>query len=229
MKLRNAILVFTFILFAITGLIVYFTLGQEKFTNPAFLLSFILSIPVNMLVLFGFSIWGFSKSGTSYMRLPVAVQISTGFTATILVVGLILMYAGVANVIWPIIIFGIIGLLYAGVSTFSLIGVGYMESTDKHIKEKRLFIKMLEADAIDCMNKATSPEVRTALEVFAENVRFSDPMSHSSLSSVENSLSSLVAEISADLSVDPGKDVLEKVKRAESLLVSRNNRCLMLK
>ena len=229
MKLRNSIIIFSFILFAIVGLVVCFTAGGERLEQPAFWLSFVISVPLNFIALGAFACWGFSKSGTDYMRLPVAFYLSSGFTALTLLVGIIFMYAPVKQAIWPLIVFGIIILAYAAATTFSIIGIGYMESTEKEIKEKRLFIKMLEADVRDCLAKAATPEVREALEVFAENVKFSDPMSHASLAGVENTLSSLVAEISADLTVDSEADVLAKVARAEALLSNRNNRCLMLK
>lgn len=229
MKLRNGVLVFTLIIFVIAALLVLLTADGEKLNSGAFWLSFVIAIPLNMVAFGYFVVWGFAGKKNAYMRLPISIYVSGGFTIAILLAGIIFMLAGVSQIIWPIIVFGILILLYAAWATFSVIGVGYMESTDNHVAEKRLFIKMLEADVLDCLSKASADEVRQALQKLAENVRFSDPMSHASLSSIEDTLSSLIAEISADLSADPAADVLAKIARAESMLSSRNNRCLMLK
>ena len=229
MKLRNGVLVFTLIIFVIAALWVLLTADGETLNSGAFWLSFVIALSLNMVAFGYFVVWGFAGKKTAYMRLPISIYVSGGFTIAILLAGIIFMLAEVSQIIWPIIVFGILILLYAAWATFSVIGVGYMESTDNHVAEKRLFIKMLEADVLDCLSKASTDEVRQALQKLAENVRFSDPMSHASLSSIEDTLSSLIAEISADLSADPAADVLAKIARAESMLSSRNNRCLMLK
>ena len=87
---------------------------------------------------------------------------------------------------------------------------------------------MLEADILDCVAKANSNSA-TSLRQLAENVRFSDPMSHPSLTAVESELSSVVFTISDALSQDANADVSALIHKADSLLKSRNSRCLMLK
>ena len=111
---------------------------------------------------------------------------------------------------------------------FAVNGAAYMNASEQHVKEKRLFIKMLEADVMDCVAKANGANAEL-LRKLAESVRFSDPMSHPSLGAVENELSTSVFMISDALSADPNADVTDMIKKTDALLKSRNNRCLMLK
>ena len=131
--------------------------------------------------------------------------------------------------VWPIIVFATIMVAYFVLALYVTSTANYITSTEKQVQKKRLFIKLLEADVLDCAAKSTNPVTKAALTTLAESIRYSDPMSHASLAPIENDISALVYEMSAFLSSAPAADMTEKISRAQALLSSRNNRCLMLK
>lgn len=217
------------LVFGLAALILFLTIPEERLDTSVFWIAFSISIPVNLIAAESIAVWAFAKSGNKFMRLPTALYTVSIFSVILLIVGFLYMYLDVTEVTWPIIIFAVIIVAYVIMTMYAVLGTGYMGSTEQVVKEKRLFIKMLEADVLDCAAKSSSPTVQAALRAFAENVRFSDPMSHAMLAGIENDISSLIYEISADLAEAPDADVSGKIARADALLKSRNNRCIMLK
>ena len=229
MKSRNAILVSELLIAGLAALIALLTAPEARMETAVFWIAFSFAIPVNFLAAASFTVWGFGKAGNKFMRLPTALYSVGIFGFALLLAGFLYMYLDVVDVTWPIIVFAAITVFYVILAIYSVLGTSYMSSVEAHDKEKRLFIKMLEADVTDCVPKASAPASQAALRELADKVRFSDPMSHASLSGIEAEISSLVLEISADLTTDPAADVTAKVTRARVMLDSRNNRCLMLK
>ena len=70
---------------------------------------------------------------------------------------------------------------------------------------------------------------KTALSAFAENVRFSDPVSHESLSAIEMDIMDTVDKISSALGDGDTEGAAALIKQAQEKLESRNRRCLLLK
>lgn len=240
MKARNAILISSLLVFGLAALILFLTIPEARLEAAVFWIAFSFSIPVNFLAMSALTVWAFARSGSQFAKLPTALYIECGFAAVLLAVGFFFMYLDITDTTWPIILFATITVAYVIMTVYSVLGTGYMASVEKHVAEKRLFIKMLEADVLDCVAKSSDPATQAALRAFADKIKFSDPMSHASLSAIENDISSLVFEISADLaeisesdgkqvSDAPATDVIAKIRRAEAMLASRNNRCIMLK
>lgn len=226
-NLKHTILGALFLIFGLLSLILFLTIPDKRLSSAVFWLSFAFAIPINYLTLTGFTIWGFAKKSESFIKLPFTAIISAAFAGAYLFIGALFMYLPVNKVTFPIIIYAIITVAFVIAIALSINGVNYIFASEKEVKEKRLFIKMLEADVMDCVAKANGNT--TLLRKLAEDIRFSDPMSHSSLSAVENELSSTVFAISATLDADANADIHDMIKKADSLLKSRNNRCLMLK
>ena len=227
-KIKYTFLGSLFLLFGLLTLILFLTLPEKRLSSAVFWVSFSFSIPANYIVLSAFSLWGFGKKGDSFIRLPISTVISILFAGIYLLVGILFMYLPVENTTFPIVIFSIITVAFVIIAAFSINGANYIHSSETIVKQKRLFIKMLEADVLDCVAMANA-NTAELLQKFAEDVRFSDPMSHQSLDSIESKLSSTVSEISGMLNQDPNADISAMIEQASSLLKSRNNRCLMLK
>lgn len=229
MKARNGIIVSALLVFGLLSLILFLTIPDARLESTVFWLAFSFAIPVNFLAITGFTIWGFAKSGSQLAKLPTALYVCGSFSAVLLVVGALFMYIDTNKTTFPIILFAIITVAYVIAGIISVLGTDYMGAVEREVKGKRLYIKMLEADVLDCASKAADAKAKAALRAFAESVRFSDPMSHPSLSGIESDLSSLVFDISAELSENASADITPKLRRAEAMLASRNNRCIMLK
>ena len=227
-KIKYSILVSLFLIFGLLSLILFLTIPDQRLDSPVFWISFSFAIPVNYLALTGFTLWGFAKKGESFVKLPIATVVAVAFAGIYLLVGALFMYLPAEKTTFPIILYAIITIAFIITAIFSINGANYMNASEKNVKQKVLFIKMLEADILDCAAKANG-NTAASLRQLAENVRFSDPMSHASLSGVESELSSVVFTISDTLSQDSDADVSALINKADSLLKSRNNRCMMLK
>ncbi len=227
-KFKWSILGSLFLIFGLLSLILFLTIPDQRLNSTVFWISFSFAIPVNYLALTGFTIWGFAKKGESFIKLPITAAISAIFAGTYLLLGVFFMYLPIEKTTFPIIIYAIITIAFIITAIFSINGANYMNASEKHVKEKVLFVKMLEADVLDCVSKANGNSANL-LRQLSENVRFSDPMSHPSLSAVEAEISSVVFAISEALNQDPNADITAMVNKADSLLKNRNNRCLMLK
>ena len=226
MKSKNAILISFVILFGLLSLILFLTIPDERLGATVFWLAFSLSVPVNFLALCGFTVWGFSKSGSAFAKLTVSLYTSGAFAALLLIVGAIFMYLPFESLTFPIIVYAIITAAYLIASIYANLGAKAIAKADE---KPPVFLKLLEVDVLDCAGKTSSPAIRESLLSFAEKIRYSDPISHSSLGAMEGLLSTAVFDISTELSTNPDADVSEKIKAAEGMLASRNNRCLVLK
>lgn len=225
MKSKFAIILSLLLVFGLISLILFMTVSDPRLDSELFWAAFAISIPLNFIIASAWTLWSFSKSGKALVRTTMALTAVAVFTVVILLFGLILMCFPFEGFTFPIIAYAIIAVAYAVVMIFMKSGAKYMEKTEK----TELFVKVLEATVLDCVAKATEPATQKALRDFAEKVRFSDPVSHDSLKDVEGRLTTAVYEISADLSVDPAADILQKLASAETMLSSRNNHCKILK
>jgi hypothetical protein len=129
----------------------------------------------------------------------------------------------------PLIIELSVTVVYVIAVMYAVYAVSYVERNQKQTKQKVLYIRMLKADVDDCVARTSDAAVIAALNDLSERVRFSDPMSHPSLTGIETELTTTVAMISAALGADDAAQATELIKKACALLESRNNRCIMLK
>lgn len=119
--------------------------------------------------------------------------------------------------------------VYILVILVSLLVLAYIEGNQKLTKKKVLFIRLLKADIEGCVPYVSDPAIVKELNKLAEKVRFSDPMSHSSLESCESEMTSLVADISMKARTGENEAVLEIINKVNILLDYRNERCKILK
>lgn len=228
-KSKIAFLVGELLVFGLLALILFLTIPDERLKTAVFWIAFSFAIPVNFLLVAGFTAWGFGSKSMEMIHQPPVVSLAYFFAAVYIVVGAIFMYFNIVKTTLLIILLAVISVVYAIVAIYFVLGTGYIAANQKHTKEKVLFIKFLEADIKDCVAKAKSPEQINALNTLAEKVRFSDPMSHPSLAGIESELTSTVSRISAALAESAEADISSLVSVATAQIESRNNRCIMLK
>lgn len=102
------------------------------------------------------------------------------------------------------------------------IGTGEINRVDEKVQKKVFYIKSLQADVELLADAATDNEVTDKLMELAEQIRFSNPMSHESLAELE----SAIAEKVEELRVAPNKNTIKEIA---SLLSERNKKCKLLK
>lgn len=163
------------------------------------------------------------------VHMPIAYYLIITFGIIYLVVGFIFMYLPIKKTLFLIILEIIITVAYLLTAIYFMFGANYMAKDAKHVRQKVLFVKMLTADLEDCLLRAKSGAVRSALQKFVDDVRFSDPMSDPSLDGIEQQLSNTVLDLSMKIDSASEEDVLAVIKQGELQLQSRNRRCMMLK
>ena len=205
-------------------------LNPDRFKEGVFWFAFAFAFPINIAVAIGLHVWSGHKGSKDIVHMPVVYYIIAIFGAAYLIAGLIFMYLPLTQWTLPLIVEIIITAAYVITAIYVMFGADYITQTQREVKEKVLYIRMLQADVEDCRAKASAPAIYKALERFAQNVECSDPMSHASLAGIESALTAAVAKISAALSTqEEEEEILKMITDAEALLDSRNRRCIMLK
>ena len=100
---------------------------------------------------------------------------------------------------------------------------------DNKIKIKTLFIKSLTVDAESLVALAKTEEIKAECKKVYEIVRYSDPMSHDALASVESEITVKFAALTEAVKADDASKVAETAKEVCVLVGERNNKCKLLK
>lgn len=157
--------------------------------------------------------------------------ISTSYTGLILS----FVFGGLCMLI-SIIPFWISIILCAAVLTFNVITVAtaaaaaeIISGIDDKVKSKTFFIKSLTVDAENLIARAKNEETKSTCKKIYEAIRYSDPMSHSDLSSVENEISYKMSKLQAAVMSDDSELVSSTADEIFVLLKNRNSKCKFLK
>lgn len=98
-----------------------------------------------------------------------------------------------------------------------------IDRVEQKVKIKRFYIQSLQVDVEMLAEAEADADTRVALKKLAEDIRFSDPMSHEMLGELESRISAKVEKLK---SVD---DKVWLIKEISLLLVERNKKCKILK
>ena len=104
-----------------------------------------------------------------------------------------------------------------------------IERIDTKVKMQTFFIKSLTVDADTLMASAKSEAVKAECRKVYETIRYSDPMSHDALSSVESQITVKFAELSEAVKADDANKAIEIVNEIIILVGDRNKKCKLLK
>ena len=104
-----------------------------------------------------------------------------------------------------------------------------IERIDEKIKTQTFFIRSLTVDAATLMEQANSPAVRAECNKVYEAIRYSDPMSHDALASVETQITLKFEEFSEIVKTGDIENVVTAAKELVVLVENRNKKCMLLK
>lgn len=107
--------------------------------------------------------------------------------------------------------------------------INEIERIDNKVKAQTLFIKSLTVDADGLVARAKSEAVKAECKKVYEAVRYSDPMSHDALASVESQITFQLAALLKAVESDHADLVKETANNVVVLLNDRNNKCKLLK
>ena len=118
-----------------------------------------------------------------------------------------------------------LGLVFTGLILVLGAATGKIEKNEQKVAEKVLFIRELKTDlqSIDTSDKELSKKI----ENLVEEISYSDPMSHSRLADIENSIKEKVAELEG--CADDTSKAVALCDDIAKLLKKRNSQCLNLK
>lgn len=115
----------------------------------------------------------------------------------------------------------------AGISAICMIaadtGRREIERVEAKVQQKVFYIKSLQLDIEMLADAEQDADTKKALEQLAEKIRFSDPMSHEQLFTLENSITSKVTELKT------ATNKTELISEINMLLTERNKKCKILK
>lgn len=109
------------------------------------------------------------------------------------------------------------------------VAIGAVEKVDENIKVQTIFIKSLTVDAENLMARAKNDEIKTECKKVYEAVRYSDPMSHDALASVESEITIKFAKLSEAVASEDAENVKAIAEEVVLLVGNRNRKCKILK
>lgn len=104
-----------------------------------------------------------------------------------------------------------------------------IERIDEKIQTQTFFIRSLTVDAATLMEQVNSPDVRAECNKVYEAIRYSDPMSHDALDSVEMQITLKFEEFSAAVQSNQVESVTSLANEVIVLVENRNQKCKLLK
>lgn len=160
---------------------------------------------------------------------PIA-RIGTVYLVVQITLGLLFMALGSMVKLWiPLILY----VILLGVSTVGFVATDAMrdevERQDVKLKKDVSYMRSLQSKAVSLVQLAQEDHVRKALEKFSEDLRFSDPVSNSTLADIEADLTACVDEIYQAVADDDHDNILTLVQKAETALMERNRLCKLNK
>lgn len=124
----------------------------------------------------------------------------------------------------------LINVILLGFAIISLVivnaGKKEIERVEKKVQEKVFFIKELQVDIENFADKITDVQAKKELDSLIDTIRYSDPMSHSQLSTIENQITTKVEKLKQ---TDDNENVKQICSELQQLFAERNRKAKLYK
>lgn len=124
----------------------------------------------------------------------------------------------------------LINAIILGISIIILLGVNAgkkeIARVEKKVQEKVFFIKDLQADIEILVDKVTDVNAKKELELLVETIRYSDPMSHSKLATIENQITIKVEQLKQ---IEDTQNIKQICNELQQLFSERNKKAKLYK
>ena len=107
--------------------------------------------------------------------------------------------------------------------------VDIVSEIDNKVKTKSFLIKSLTVDAQNLVSYAKNENIKSECKKVYEAIRYSDPMSNDTLTSIESEITITFAKLSEAVENDNFETVSEFTSEIINLLGDRNKKCKLLK
>ena len=222
-KLRKQITLISLISFVIYNIIIFLIPSIKSTTFWVACIFSNLSIIITSLVILGaLDEQGIKKKFNS---MPI-VYVALTYVILQLIIGMVEIYHPINyrySILINVILLGfcIIGLLIVNA------GKKEIERVNEKVEEKVFFIKELQADIETFVDKITDENTKEELNLLVDTIKYSDPMSHSQLSSLENQIVIKVKNLTQTL--DNNENVKQICGELQQLFAERNRKAKIYK
>ena len=212
------------------NVIMFLTLPEARIHTNVFWFVWAFTFPLNLVMSFVSLAIVCRSENESLIFMPVMYGITiAAFVAYVLAAFKILYTPFITTLQIPILTETIITVIYLIVILYALLGMRYVSQNQKETKKKVLYVRTLYTDLESCLPTLQDEAMAASLRALAEAIRFSDPMSHPSLSTIESALADVVSTIVVDVQCGSLANIPASILRANALLEQRNARCKILK
>lgn len=216
------------ILFVIYSAVIFFVPGNK---NSVFWLSYLFAIVAIAVQLYIFRL-SFRKGGSiksKFYGFPIA-RIGAMHLIVQLILSTVFMALASTAPIWiPMILY----VILLGATGIGLITVDIMrdeiEELDRKLTSEVSFMRNLQSKVNALTNQCEAGELRAAVEKFAENLRYSDPVSSKSLNDIEQELFTCVDELQKAVIDNDTASAMSLSRKAQAVLMERNRLCKLNK
>lgn len=220
-----------FVLFVLFNVIAFVSVGWteiEKYT-PSFWIGYIFITVafIGQIICTYFALKDNDLKKTFYN----ISLISTSYTGLILS----FIFGGLCMIISPLPYW--VGIIFCAIVLgFNVIAVvkataaiDIVSGIDEKVKESTLFIKSLTVDAENLISRAKSENIKAECKKVYEAVRYSDPISNGSLTSIESDITIKFSKLSDAVVSEDAESVVILADEIIILLGDRNKKCKLLK
>lgn len=162
---------------------------------------------------------------SKFYGFPIA-KIGVMYGAAQLVAGLILMALGLWIPVWVAVLVYAVALGAAVIGLISADAVREeIQRQDVKLKKDVSFMRNLQSKVNQMATQCAAPELRQ----FAEDIRYSDPVSSDALTDIEQELAAAVEELQAAVVDGDNESAAQLCRKASALLAERNRLCKLNK
>lgn len=200
----------------------------EKYT-PSFWIGYVLItlMLVGQLICSWFALKEENNQKVFY-RLPLIRVSYAGLIVSFVVGGICMLFSPLVYWIGVIVCAIVLGVTVIAVAK-AAIAVNEVERIDTKVKTQTFFIKALTVDADSLMARAGTEEIKAECKKVYEAIRYSDPMSHEALASVESQITVYFTQLADAVIANDTATVQANAKNVLILVNDRNQKCRLLK
>lgn len=180
------------------------------------------------VVAFVFSFQGKINEKFAFNSLPFII-VSISYFIVQLITSSIFMFLSSIGVKVIIIVEIVILAVYFIIAILTLIGKNIVENSYNKTKDKTMFIDLLENDVITLKKKTDNSAMKEHLETLREMIRYSDPISNTSLALIEQKISRKVDDLNGIISTGDITAIRNAINEIQEMLADRNRKCKIIK
>lgn len=166
---------------------------------------------------------------SKFYGFPIA-RIGALYLALQILVGLVFMALGKVAPMWLVVLVYAVAL---GAAALGLIGadvvVEQIHRQDAQLKADVSLMRSLQSKLNQMASQCGDPDAAAAVTRFAEELRYSDPVSSEALGEIERDLSAAVDDLQAAIVDGDDETVKQMCRRASAVLTERNRLCKLNK